>query len=171
MANVFRSKEVLKKTHNENSGDTVVVPVYGVYISGKFNPPFYSNPSVMISQISSRKATIDDLTLKTEGTYDNVLNLLELTIDPSVTIVDYSVDSKNTYDNVLNLLELTIEPTVTIDSYTSDTIGTYDNVLNLLELTIDPSVTIVSMPSNTLNNTPEPGLRLSSIESIKASIT
>jgi len=43
--------------------------------------------------------------------------------------------------------------------------------LNLLELTIDPSVTIVSMPSNTLNNTPEPGLRLSSIESIKASIT
>lgn len=42
MANVFRSKEILKKTHQENHEDNnIVVLVYGVHVSGEYTPPYY----------------------------------------------------------------------------------------------------------------------------------
>lgn len=42
MTNVFRSKEILKKTHQENHEDNnIVVLVYGVHVSGEYTPPYY----------------------------------------------------------------------------------------------------------------------------------
>lgn len=58
--NVFRTKEIYKHipydVHNKNE----IVPVRGVYVSGEYSPPYYNEPCILVTQLSSQHATVDD---------------------------------------------------------------------------------------------------------------
>ena len=172
MANVFRSKEVLKKAHQENHGDNVVVPVYGVYVSGEYTPPYYVNPTLMFLQVATRKANIDDLTTKTMDYTDHALNILDITFDAICPdIVNYYEDTISLpMDHVLNILDITFDTSFTFESYTSDSFSMTDHALNILDITYDADYTVKDTPDKKLNNTPEPALRIRTIETVKATI-
>lgn len=176
MANVFRSKEVFKNTR-KLSGDKVVVPVYGVYVSGEYKPPYYNDMGVRIANISSNPATVADFTQDEITMHDDhVLNLIELTMDTTCpSVVSYTRDETTMKDDhVLNLIDLTMGTSLSyIISYTQDEITMQDDhVLNLLELTMDYGISSYTQYSNTHKNmTPDPSLRMTSIGSSKATVS
>lgn len=176
MANIFRSKEVFKNARKRN-GDKVVVPVYGVYVSGEYKPPYYNDMGVRITNISSNPATVANFT-QNEITMrdDHVLNLIELTMDTTCpTIINFTQDEKTMKDDhVLNLIDLTMDASLSyIISYTQDEVTMHDDhVLNLLELTMDYGLSSYTQYTKTHKNmTPDPSLRMTSIRTSKATVS
>lgn len=175
MANVFRSKEVFKNTRKSN-GDKVVVPVYGMYVSGEYKPPYYNDTGVRITSISSNPATVADFSQE-EITLpdDHILNLIELTMDTTCpSIVNYTRDEVTIPDDhVLNLIELTMDVGLSyIISYTQDEVTIPDDhVLNLIELTMDYGVSYTSYSNIHESMTPDPSLRITSIRTSKATVS
>lgn len=176
MANIFQSKEVYKTIRNETNDGNVIIPVYGVYVTGEYKPPYYNNNNgIVISNINTTKATVVDYTERNTSSTDRVFNVLDLTTNiVTPTIMEYTLSSTDAgTDAVFNVLDLTMDAVdVEIFSYSQESVNTgNDAVLNVLDLTSDNvSLSVMTYTSQTVNNTPEPMLRITQITTTKATV-
>ena len=146
MANVFRSKEVYKHLKYNLHDRNEIVPVQGVYVSGEYRPPYYNNPVLMIYEMSSQPAKVDDFQdVNRSADEDTVVKILDFSVNfqtPSIT--NYTAASESSgEDTVVKILDFSV---------------------NFLQ----PSFTHYNRKQT--NMTPEPMLRLSTLTSEKATI-
>ena len=146
MANVFRSKEVYKHLKYDLHDRNTIVPVQGVYVSGEYRPPYYNNPVLMIYEMSSQPAKIDDFQDVSRSSDE----------DTVVKILDFSADF--------------LQPSFDFYKTISESSGE-DTVVKILDLSttfIQPSFTYYNQKQT--NMTPEPILRLSTLTSDRATV-
>lgn len=174
MANVFRSKEVLKKTHNIH-GDDVVVPVYGVYVSGEYTPPYYANPTLHLMSISSVKASVDSMTTEETDISDVfTMGLCRFDVDMTWGIQTYMIEAANLNDQpmTLGLCRLDIDNDIVIEAYENDRINTKNEfTFGMCRFDVTNPISIDILPTQHKHQTPEPILRLSGVTSVKATIS
>ena len=174
MANVFRSKEVLKKTHDIH-GDDVVVPVYGVYVSGEYTPPYYVNPALHLTNISSVKASVDSMTTEETDISDVfTMGICKFDVDMTWGIQTYVIEADNLIDQTvtLGLCRLDIDNNIVIEAYENDHINTKnDFTMGICRFDIVNTTSINILPTQHKRQTPEPILRLSEVTSVKAIIS
>ena len=174
MANVFRSKEVLKKTHNIH-GDDVVVPVYGVYVSGEYTPPYYVNPALHLMSISSVKASIDSMTTKELDISDVfTMGMCRFDVDMTWGIQTYMIEAENPMDQPMTfgICRLDIDNDIVIEAYETDLINTKNEfTFGMCRFDVANPTSIDILPTQHKRQTPEPILRLSEVTSVKATIS
>lgn len=176
MANVFRSKEVYKhlkyNLHNRNE----IVPVQGVYVSGEYRPPYYNNPLLMIYEVSSQPAMVNDFQdVNRSSDEDTVVKILDFSVDfKPVNITNYTTASESAGDDtVVKMLDFSVDflqPSFDFYKTISESSGE-DTIVKVLDFSttfLQPSFTYYNQKQT--NMTPEPMLRLSSLTSEKATI-
>lgn len=176
MANVFRSKEVYKHLKYDLHDRNTIVPVQGVYVSGEYRPPYYNNPVLMIYEMSSQPAKIDDFQdVSRSSDEDTVVKILDFSADfKTVNITNYTAASESTgEDTVVKILDFSadfLQPSFDFYKTISESSGE-DTVVKVLDLSttfIQPSFTYYNQKQT--NMTPEPILRLSTLTSDKATV-
>jgi len=176
MANIFRSKEIYKKTVNQDN-ENKIYEIRGLYVVGDYSPATYKNPLTCIVDILSNKANVVDFTIKNEELQsDHVLNIVNFDMDPddSPAIVRYSVKQEQVEDHVLNIVDFDMDPDTTpeILKYTksSSDIGD-DHVLNIVNFDMDPPdiPTFVKYFTKIYPHTHQPCIRITSIKTTRAS--
>ena len=177
MANVFRSKEVFKHPNKNLHGRNEIIPVRGVYVSGEYKPPYYSESGLRITEINSTHAKVVDFTTKSQSSgYDNVLRLLTFDIDNTCPdFVQYTTASASSgLDHVLRLIDFDVDsscPDCLFFTQASASSG-YDHVLKLIDFDVDNTLPDFQLYSSIRNSSPpEPLLRLTTITTEKATIS
>lgn len=61
MPNIFYAKEVYK-TYRDNNDNKHFVRLKGLYVAGKFKPPFYMDPLLLVTNLDTSKAIVYHMT-------------------------------------------------------------------------------------------------------------
>ncbi len=177
MANVFRSKEVYKHPPKSLHGKNVIIPVRGLYVTGEYRPPYYNENGIMITDISGSKPKIVNFTDKISLSGDDpVLRVLSFDLDTSVPdLTIYTTESASSgYDFALKVLTFDLDTSFPdCLFYTSETVSSgVDFALQVLDFDLDATYPDISFYNKTnKSNTPEPMLRITSIQTEKAIIS
>lgn len=175
MANIFRSKDVFKRVPGIPSHDDPLRVVKGMYVVGEYNPPYYINSGITISNINTTKATVVDYTQKNADSNDNVVNVLNIDVIGDLSIAYYTRQSYSLQtDNVVNIVNIDVDPTPLDILYytTSNQNPGNDHVLNVVNIDADTSpLDIVYYSTIEYPCAPEPMLRIKSISTTKATIS
>ena len=145
MANIFRANEVYKKPSKFLHDKNEMIPVRGVYVTGEYRPPYYSDSGLTLTSISSTSPTIANFIDEYKDITDNTLGFSN--IDCSINSIElyrFEKDYKDITDNTLG----------------------FANV----ELSLD-AMQIIRYNESFKSNTPMPILRLINISSETATIT
>lgn len=173
MPNIFKSKEVykhLKVTSERPPGK--MVPVQGLYVSGEFRPPYYTEGQVHITDFTSTPGSAVSFKNVSRTDEDGCVKVLDFSIDTgSISITNYTTASANAgEDCCVKVLDFWVEPNLnlTYDWYktVSQSAGE-DCCVKVIDFTIDsnnifPLTTYLKAKNN---STPEPILRLTGIVS------
>lgn len=175
MANIFRANEVYKKPSKFLHDKNEMIPVRGVYVTGEYRPPYYSDSGLTLTSISSTSPTIVNFIDEYKDITDNTLGFSN--IDCSINSVEYvrftndmcELNPTNTigFSNIncsINNIELY--------RFEKDHKDIIDNTLGFanVEFSLD-AMQIIRYNESFKSNTPMPILRLINISSETATIT
>ena len=173
MANIFQSKEVLKKARKPN-GEVVIVPVYGMYVSGEYKPPYYNNNNgVFISSINTNKATVADFTTEYIDMHpDFACGLASIDAGVDFNIQTYeTVTAPNQKDFACGLCAISVDIQFSIQEYGRDYYDLPQSfACGLASLNVDLNLQI-SGGHDIANMTPESLLLLTNIRTTAATIS
>lgn len=171
MATLFRSDEVYKKISKNVHNREEIIPVRGMYVSGQHSSPYYAEPALAFTGITSQPAEIYSLTSSAQSTTDHVLNIINIDMDGEVTTEFFTKASDESFDTVLNIINIDFDGDFNeIEFFQKTTSDTFDTALNVLTVDMVGDPVIESLPIETRNEWPEPILTLSGITSDSASI-
>lgn len=175
MGNIFRSNEVYKHTKTIINGHHQIIPVRGVYITGEYRPPYYNEPGIHITSITSTSPTIRDFTDVERSDEDGMVKVLNFSVTRSEpTITNYTVNTVSSgEDTMTKLLEFSVtynQPSY--EWYTSATQNAgEDTMVKLLEFTVTRNgIQPITYTTSRQHSTPESMLRLTSLRTEPATI-
>lgn len=175
--NVFRTKEIYKhipySAHNKNE----IVPVRGVYVTGEYSPPYYNEPCILISQLTSQNATVDDFETDEYDVSDTQTSgVYNIEISASTYVLQRyernSEDITPTQTAGVYNISATISQYI-LDRYEKD----YDDITStqtsgVYNIEIDQSTYVRTVFGTKYDSsTPEPILRITRISSGDCTIT
>ena len=172
MGIIFKSKEVYKHLDKKPNEQHKMVPVQGLYVSGEFRPPYYTEGQIHITDFTSTPGSAVSFKNVSRTDEDGCVKVLDFSIDTgSISITNYTTASANAgEDCCVKVLDFWVEPSLnlTYDWYktVSQSAGE-DCCVKVIDFTIDsnnifPLTTYLKAKQN---STPEPILRLTGIVS------
>jgi hypothetical protein len=175
MANIFQSKEVLKKTRNAR-GEAVIVPVYGMYVTGEYKPPYYNNNNgVFINSINTTKATVVDFTEDSVDVKDSFacgLASAAFNVDWNIQLYESETAPDQYTGFSCGICNASFDINFSIKEYERDY---YDQPptfsCGICTLGISVADSIIQVPTIIAEQTPESLLLLTSIQTTKATIS
>ena len=181
MGNIFKAKEIYKKTPVSENPNKPLVKLHGLYVAGTYRPPYFIDCTLTLSQISSTPAEVVYYTEASDTGYDDngdgLLHINGVTIgDP--TIISFTQTSDTGYDDngngLLRINGVTIGE-LDVYSFTNvDDSGYDDNGNGLLRIN-DVTLTGFTVTEiSYLKNTQPPGqpvLNIKSIATVVATVT
>lgn len=174
MANVFRSKEVFKKIPKDDDEDHKIIPVRGVYVTGEYTPPYYTEFGITLKSIDSTYPDINDFTTESEEASDSVIGLLDFDSPfcsfECIRFKTESVDASPT--NTIGLLNFDCNiNSFQVYRFETDKVDTPDSTVGLLNFECPIGIQFTRQTSSHKSNTPMPILRLTNLTSEPATIS
>lgn len=177
MGNIFKSDEVYKHLKYDLHNRNEIVPVRGVYITGVYSPPYYNEPIIRISSLTSSQPLIEDLTETSWANgSDQSMKILDfgVSITP-LSLTNYTVtDLDPGSDQFMKILDFSVSPStppLTFYESTDRSSGT-DSFMKVIDFSCTYNgLTPVIHSIERGHSTPEPILRMTRISSGPATIT
>ena len=169
---ISHAKEVYFKTPKEYTGTNQIVPVRGVYVTGLYKPPLYTEPTLRLTEISGGPATVETYTTASATTrdYSTGLHFYDAFIDASNINIDWysrKTIPDQTFVSSIHPFDIDIDPTCVIDYYTRQYIPdqAFESGIHPYDIDIDLTQDFDYYTSSTSGSMPEPIVRLTTIES------
>ena len=177
MANIFRTNEVYKSFRYDIDGSKKIVPVRGMYISGNYRPPYYNEPGLFITGITTENAVVENFqdseVSSGVDTMTKIVDFVVETFQPS--IINYSTaEASSGVDTMTKIVDFVVETfqpelefyeSTTVDAGTDTMTKILDFGVDLIQMT-QPIVYGKSVGSSA----PESMLRITSFSSDSAVI-
>lgn len=168
------AKEVYYR-FRDDQGTAKVVPIRGMYVTGEYKPPLYTNPIIHLLSLTTAHPLIEDY-IETKRTSNSKAShhLYDVDIDPTFRIDYYSTaKAPNAYAKASHhLYDVSIDPTFRVDYYTTTNKSISAKASHhLLDVSIDPSINIVEKKTDEKSSQPEPIIRMVLLSSTHPTIT
>ena len=133
-SNIFTTDDVLNLDRNGK-----LYHSKGVYISGLYRPPSFSQNLLMITNLHSNRANVINYTSQeTDIHTDSVLEMNDIVIDTSVDIDEFTQDTRSIGDdNTLMLSEIYLDTEPDIEYYQTAEQNTSDHIFSMTDFSID----------------------------------
>lgn len=158
------AKEVYQKTPRDTHGESKVVPIRGMYVTGVWQPPEYVEPILQLLSFKRNHCRIQDYIETTKShTSDTTHHLYDVSINTAFRIDYYSTATApaQTHDTTHHLYDVSINPTFRMDYYTTISASqTHDTTHHLLDIIINDTHPTINCPRDIGGSHPEPILRL-----------
>ena len=168
------AKEVYYR-FRDDQGTAKVVPIRGMYVTGEYKPPLYTNPIIHMLSLTTAHPLIEDY-IETKRTASTKAShhLYDVSLNPTFRI-DYYTTAKapNAYAKASHhLYDVDIDPTYRVDYYT--TINKSSNAKgshHLYDVSINPSYSFSTKYTDEKSSQPEPIIRLALLSATSPIIT
>lgn len=173
MADVFRSREVYKRINTSQTTQDSLVPVRGVYVVGEHVERFHKEPSIFINNINTTKADIADFEIKNYIDNDDESFIgFKMNIDIKNIVQRYSTKTYTGNDDKSFIgFKMDIDKHTSVKRYESITDKIYDPGSFIgFNMDIDVKCSYRKMPLENANVPPQPAIRITKIETVRAMI-
>lgn len=110
MSGYYKSKEVYKQFRDQNN-QPKIVPVRGMYVSGRHLEPWYIDHNITINSFTSTPATVKSFTEISEEISDSVMKISDITTTP-VEVTDYYTKDFDDNEMVMKISGIETTPLV-----------------------------------------------------------
>ena len=173
---ISNAKEIYHKLPRDGTGTSKIVPVRGVYVTGEYKPPIYSDPSIQLQNISTGPSTIRDW-IETRISITDIKtthHIYDISVDSTFSFDTYTTSSMPTQTDISthHMYDISVDSSFNIDYYTTDRLPDQIDIAlqHLYDISMDPDFEISYKTSIVGGSQPEPMLRLIEIDIGPASI-
>ena len=176
MADVFKSQEVYKHVNYNLHDRNEMIAVRGVYVTGEYRPPYYNEPTLMLSYIRGIDTEIVNFeTEEAESTTPQTVGMYKFGLSGSTyDIQRYSTESTDASNtNTVGMYKFGLSSSsYNIQRYEKDYEDASNaNTVGMYKFTCPPTqYQVIRSPITHTNSTPEYGLGLSFLRSDSATV-
>ena len=173
---ISNAKEIYHKLPRDTSGNSSLVPVRGVYVTGEYKPPIYTDPSLNLLSITTNKSTVEDWVERYVTTTDikTTHHLYDVSVDSTFRIDNYTTANMTpqTDHTTHHLYDIYMDPTFNIESYTTEQLAPQIDKAgqHLYDFTIDSDFEISYKSAIIGGSQPESTLRIVELSTGAATI-
>lgn len=183
MANIFKAKEIYKRLPGVSPSDNPLRAIRGLYVVGHLKTPYLIPSGIQITNIGTRPATVVDYIetsyTRYPGDDDCNSSVLDFETSTRLNVTRYTTSSYTRYpgDDDCNSSVLDFETSVGLNvtkyqtNYYTRYPGDDDCNSSVLDFETSRTFDITRYYTASAESTPEPLLRIKSIESTQATIT
>ena len=158
------AKEIYYHFRDEH-GESKVVPVRGVYVTGEFKPPAYFEPILRLVEVKTKPPLIEDY-IETNLTHlsSTTHHLYDISINSAFTFDTYTQSSipNQLHTTTHHLYDISIDPSFYTEDFWQESIPNqmHSTTHHLYDMNANTNYTYENYTSGQYGSQPEPLLRM-----------